>query len=174
MNCVWIPSHAVVHVLFFGSSTDTSRRLLHGPSFFLSHSVLAGWSQLTYLNPQIDLQDKTEAWGSTWRMSLPRTVVVHVLTVVAHWAVLLSERDDLRRLHAGMGLKELIARGVAPQLALLVLYVRGSDSIACPIGAACLPPRRARPRSQGQLFHSLTKTYGIKTVSNDRLHKLQV
>mmetsp|Transcript_60155 Transcript_60155/g.164821 ORF Transcript_60155/g.164821 Transcript_60155/m.164821 type:complete len:104 (+) Transcript_60155:498-809(+) len=80
-------------------------------------------------------------------MSLPRTVVVHVLTVVAHWAVLLSERDDLRRLHAGMDVKTLIARGVAPQLVLLVLY--------------------------GQLFHSLTKTYGIRTVDNERLHKLQ-
>eukprot|EP00966_Prymnesium_polylepis_P016305 375909-Prymnesium_polylepis.2 len=59
-------------------------------------------------------------------MSLPRTVVVHVLTVVAHWAVLLSERDDLRRLHAGMDVKTLIARGVAPQLVLLVLYGQAS------------------------------------------------
>lgn len=45
----------ILHVAFFGSSSDTLRRLLHGPSFFLAHSVLAGWLQLTYLNPQIDL-----------------------------------------------------------------------------------------------------------------------
>jgi len=42
----------IVHVLFFGSSSDTMRQLLHGPAFFLSHSILAGWSQLTYFNPQ--------------------------------------------------------------------------------------------------------------------------
>lgn len=109
-------------MLFFGSSSDTARRLLHGPSFFLAHSVLAGWAQLTYFNPQIDLRDKREAWGCTWRISLPRTVVVHVLTVVAQWAILVADKEELRRLHAGMGLKALIARGVAPQVALLVLY----------------------------------------------------
>jgi hypothetical protein len=137
----------IVHVLYFGSSSDALRRRLHGPSFFLSHSVLAGWLQFTYFNPQIDLRDKLTAWGVSWRVSIPRTIVVHVLTVAAHWALLYADRQELRRLHAGMGLRELVARGVLPQFLLLVLY--------------------------GQLFHGLTTTYGIKTVDNERLHKLQ-
>jgi uncharacterized protein YjiS (DUF1127 family) len=144
---ITLSAPAVVHVLFFGSSSDTLRKLLHGPAFFLSHSVLAGWLQLTYFNPQIDLKDKEAVWGCTWRMSIPRTVVAHILTVVAHWALLIEERTDLRRLHAGMGVKDLVLRGVLPQLALLVVY--------------------------GQLFHNLTSTYGIKTVDNERLHVYQ-
>lgn len=48
----------VLHVLYFGSSSDTARKLLHGPAFMMSHSVLVGWLQLTWFNPQIDLADK--------------------------------------------------------------------------------------------------------------------
>lgn len=92
-------------------------------------------------------KDKQIAWGCSSRTSITRTIVVHVLTVVAQWAVLLDERQELRRLHAGMGLKELISRGVAPQLILLLVY--------------------------GHVFHRLTETYGIKTVTNERLHRLQ-
>ena len=48
----------ILHVIYFGSGSETARRLLHGPSFMMAHSVLAGWLQLTYFNPQIDLADK--------------------------------------------------------------------------------------------------------------------
>lgn len=35
----------VLHTLFFGASSEGARRLLHGPSFFYAHAVLAGWLQ---------------------------------------------------------------------------------------------------------------------------------
>lgn len=124
----------IVHVTFFGSSSDAARRLLHGPAFFLSHSVLAGWLQLTYFNPQIDLRDKLEKWGMTPKVAIPRTLMVHVFTVLAHWLLLVAERTDLRRLHKGMGLKELLARSVVPQVC-----VRRRGPGASPTHHACLP-----------------------------------
>ena len=39
----------ILHVIYFGSGSETARRLLHGPSFMMAHSVLAGWLQLCLL-----------------------------------------------------------------------------------------------------------------------------
>jgi len=32
----------ILHTAFWGSSSETLRRMLHGPSFFYAHGVLAG------------------------------------------------------------------------------------------------------------------------------------
>ena len=70
----------ILHTAFWGSSSETLRRMLHGPSFFYAHGVLAGWLQLTYSNPQLDLEDKQKLWGCSKKLAVARTLLVHVAT----------------------------------------------------------------------------------------------
>ncbi len=136
----------LLHTLFFGSSSEALRRLLHGPSFFYAHSVLAGWLQLTYANPEIDRADKERLWGMSRRVAMLRTLVVHVATVVAHWALLRIDGPPRGR-RASSTWGDVLLRDVGPQLAVLLSYKH--------------------------LFPALNLTYGIKSMSNDTLHKWQ-
>ena len=137
----------VAHVAFFGSSSDTARRLLGAPAFFYAHGVLAGWLQFTWFNPQLDLSDKVRAWGCTRAQAVARTIVVHLLPIAAHWWTLLSERAEWRRLYGGKSAIELAIRALGPSFGLLLLY--------------------------RHLYPSLTTTYNIKGVSDDKMGKLQ-
>ena len=137
----------VVHTVFFGSSSDTARRLLGGPAFFYAHAVLAGWLQFTWLNPQLDLRDKVRAWGYTRAQAVARTIVVHLLPLAAHWAVLLSERAEWRRLYGGKSAIELALRALGPSFGLLLLYKH--------------------------LYPSMTTTYNIPNISDEKLGNLQ-
>jgi hypothetical protein len=136
----------VLHTLFFGSSSERLRSLLHGPSFFYAHSVLAGWLQLTYANPQIDRDDKKRLWGMSERHALLRTAVVHVLTVVVHHALL--RVDGAPRGRRGASWAGVLLRDVGPQLALLLAYKR--------------------------FYYDLAKTYGITSMTTEALHKWQI
>ena len=136
----------VLHTAFFGSSSPELRRLLHGPSFFYAHSVLAGWLQLTYANPEIDRADKERLWGMPRRTALLRTLVVHVATVLAHWALLRLDGPPRGR-RASSSFFDVLARDVGPQLALLLAYKH--------------------------LFPALGRTYGVTSMSNEALHKWQ-
>lgn len=173
----------VVHTLFFGSSSEGARRLLHGPSFFYAHSVLAGWLQLTYVNPQIDTDDKVRRWGVTRRFGLSRTFVVHVSTVLAHW-YLLRAPGGAPRGRRDTSLFEVLLRDVGPQLALLLSYkaiyhnfaVR--RAMAAP-GRRPRPPhpagrpRAGRPRAEPTTATRAQETYGITRMGNDALHRWQ-
>ena len=137
----------VVHTLFFGSSSEGARRLLHGPSFFYAHSVLAGWLQLTYANPTIDTTDKVERWGVSVPFGLARTFVVHVATVLAHWHLLRQKGGAPRGRKGSASLLDALLRDVGPQLAILLSYKA--------------------------LYPNLATTYGVKSMSNDALHNWQ-
>lgn len=139
----------IIHTLFFGSSSQQMRDLLHGPSFFYAHSVLAGWLQLTCANPEIDRADKEKAWGRgslAARFALLRTLVVHVLTVVAHH-VLLRVDGPPRGRRGSSSLFSVLLRDVAPQLAVLLTYKH--------------------------LYYDIKSTYGVTSMSLERLHNWQ-
>ena len=82
-------------------------------------------------SPQVRL------WGCSRPASIARTLVVHVLTVAAHWTLLHLDKKELRALFSNKSALELLLRTVAPQVALLLFYGQ--------VRAPPLPPRYPPP-----------------------------
>ena len=133
----------ILHTAFWGSSSETLRRMLHGPSFFYAHGVLAGWLQLTYTNPQLDLEDKQKLWGCSKKLAVARTLLVHVATVAAHHALL---RAGGRKTRPGAGWLDVIVKDIGPMVVLMQVYLR--------------------------LYPDVVGTYGVKGWTNAQLEKM--
>ena len=107
----------ILHVLHFGACADITRRFLAPLSFLAAHGVVAGWLVFTYYNPELDRQEKVDAWGCSVTYGVLRTIAMHVMPLVVSWAILLEERAEWQRLFGsgtlgGALLKHAVLKGV--------------------------------------------------------------